>query len=340
MLETAHDAFIAVDDAMRITVWTPQATALFGHTERRAVGARADELLIPERWRPGYRVEHEKLLAESRRSAATRRFEVPALHASGRRLHVEVSVSPLRVGDRWQVNGFVRDIGERVACERARGAQRAVSLALAETPAHEDVVPRVIVALGGTLHWPLAAHWDRRGEVLATWSDPDFTGEAPGEDGVITVPLGPEFGNLLFWQRRRGPLDPELEEALQSISALVSEVRERRRAEAEAERLKSEFFALVSHELRTPLTSIIGYVELLIEEEASPLDDEQRRFLGVIERNARRLMRLVGDLLFVAQVEAGTLSLEQREVDLEAVVADAVEAGRPRAEASGAAVAR
>ena len=56
----------------------------------------------------------------------------------------------------------------------------------------------------------------------------------------------------------------------------------------------------------TPLTSILGYVELVIDEEAGPVTDEQRHFLDVIERNSHRLLRLVGDLLFVAQVEAGS----------------------------------
>src|SRR5262249_13659103 len=115
-------------------------------------------------------------------------------------------------------------------------------------------------------------------------------------------------------------------------TGLLAEVLERRRAEADAQRLKDEFFALVSHELRTPLTSIIGYLDLIIEEEAGEISEDQRRFLSVIERNARRLLRLVGDLLFAAQVEAGTLTLARERVDLEAVVSEAVEAGRPRAE--------
>ena len=83
----------------------------------------------------------------------------------------------------------------------------------------------------------------------------------------------------------------------------------------EGERLKDEFFALVSHELRTPLTSIIGYLELVLDDE-DELSDEARRFLEVVERNAKRLLRLVGDMLFVAQVEAGRLSLESHAVDL------------------------
>lgn len=101
----------------------------------------------------------------------------------------------------------------------------------------------------------------------------------------------------------------------------------------EGERLKDEFFALVSHELRTPLTSIIGYLELVLDDEQ--LSDETRRFLQVVERNATRLLRLVGDMLFVAQVEAGRLSLESGSVDLGAVAADAVEAARPAAVAAG-----
>jgi signal transduction histidine kinase len=109
-------------------------------------------------------------------------------------------------------------------------------------------------------------------------------------------------------------------------------VIERRRAEEDADRLKNEFFALVSHELRTPLTSVIGYLDIVREDDEGGLTEEQDRYLGIIDRNARRLLRLVGDLLFVAQVEAGTLSLEKGQVDLQRVALDAVEAARPRAE--------
>jgi signal transduction histidine kinase len=101
--------------------------------------------------------------------------------------------------------------------------------------------------------------------------------------------------------------------------------------EREAERMKDGFFALVSHELRTPLTSILGYVELLLEDEE--LGPDARQFLGVVERNSRRLLRLVGDLLFVAQVEAGRLALDPEPLDLHRLAAEAVEAARPRAEA-------
>lgn len=102
--------------------------------------------------------------------------------------------------------------------------------------------------------------------------------------------------------------------------------------ERQAERMKDEFFALVSHELRTPLTSIVGYLELVLDDDVGALHPEHRRHLGVVERNAGRLLRLVGDLLFVAQVEAGKLSLDPGLVDLGQLVREAVDAARPRAE--------
>jgi signal transduction histidine kinase len=106
-------------------------------------------------------------------------------------------------------------------------------------------------------------------------------------------------------------------------------------AERESERLKDEVLALVSHELRTPLTSVVGYVDLVLDG-ADELSPDVRRFLEVVERNARRLLRLVGDLLFVAQAEAGRLELSRTEVDLGAIASDAVEAARPEAERAGA----
>ncbi|MGD0715501.1 MAG: HAMP domain-containing sensor histidine kinase [Gaiellaceae bacterium] len=101
----------------------------------------------------------------------------------------------------------------------------------------------------------------------------------------------------------------------------------------EADRLKDEFVALISHDLRTPLTSIIGYVELALDEEAGePLDEERRSYLDVVSRSSERLLRLVDDLLFVARLQAGRLVLEPAELDLAEIAAQAVGESRPRAE--------
>lgn len=105
----------------------------------------------------------------------------------------------------------------------------------------------------------------------------------------------------------------------------------------EISRLKDEFVGTVSHELRTPLSSIIGYLELVAEEQAT-LTDDQKRFLKVAERNAHRLLLLVGDLLFVAQVEAGKLPIDPVEADLTSIAAASVESIEPVAARAGVTV--
>jgi len=118
------------------------------------------------------------------------------------------------------------------------------------------------------------------------------------------------------------------------VCGVSLEITAHRRAEEEAHRLKDQFFALVSHELRTPLASVLGYCQLLTEE-GKAFHADHRRCLAVIERNAQRLMRLVGDLMFVAQFEAGAFVLAPADVDLHALAADAIEAAGPRARELG-----
>ncbi|MEU2351136.1 ATP-binding protein [Modestobacter sp. NPDC049651] len=105
------------------------------------------------------------------------------------------------------------------------------------------------------------------------------------------------------------------------------------------ERLKDQFVSLISHELRTPLSSILGYLELVLDDDEQPLTDEQRQYLTTVERNAQRLLRLVGDLLFTAQVDAGKFTFQSADVDLAAVVRAAEETARVTAAARGVTVA-
>ena len=103
----------------------------------------------------------------------------------------------------------------------------------------------------------------------------------------------------------------------------------------EVARLKDEFVGLISHELRTPLSSILGYLELMGDDDVNPLSEEQLQYLSVAERNAHRLLRLVGDLLFTAQVGSSTFTLDTSLIEVRPIVNSSVESARPNAEGAG-----
>ncbi|WP_223586948.1 ATP-binding protein [Microbacterium sp. OVT16B] len=103
----------------------------------------------------------------------------------------------------------------------------------------------------------------------------------------------------------------------------------------EVARMKDEFVGMISHELRTPLSAIIGFLDLLQNDPGQPLTADQTEFVAVIERNAKRLLNLVGDLLFTAQVESGRFPLEKADADIGALVVSAVASARPHAQREG-----
>jgi two-component system phosphate regulon sensor histidine kinase PhoR len=93
----------------------------------------------------------------------------------------------------------------------------------------------------------------------------------------------------------------------------------------QVERTQRDFVANVSHELRTPLTSITGYVETLLDHEAS-LSPQAREFLTTILKNATRMNRLTEDLLVMARVESSEQELHPAPVPADILVRDAVQA--------------
>jgi PAS domain S-box-containing protein len=101
----------------------------------------------------------------------------------------------------------------------------------------------------------------------------------------------------------------------------------------ELDRLKSEFIATVSHELRTPLTSIRGYTEMLAEDVNGVFGEEDRRLIEIIDRNGRRLLALIDDLLTFSHIEAGTLQLLRGPVQIGDLLHSAGEAVRSTAPA-------
>ncbi|MBV8544038.1 MAG: PAS domain-containing protein, partial [Acidobacteria bacterium] len=103
------------------------------------------------------------------------------------------------------------------------------------------------------------------------------------------------------------------------------------RAEA-AGRAKSDFLASMSHELRTPLNGIIGFTEFMIDGKPGPLNEKQKEYLADVGASGRHLLQLINDLLDLAKVEAGKMSLYPEPFRIVNVIEEVRAVMRPLAE--------
>jgi len=107
-------------------------------------------------------------------------------------------------------------------------------------------------------------------------------------------------------------------------------LRDRNDALETAGRLKSEFIANVSYELRTPLNAVIGFADILSNQYFGPLNERQLEYSHGIFESSQRLMSLINDILDIASVEAGQLTLDRTPVDVHAMLAGVLTLTRER----------
>jgi PAS domain S-box-containing protein len=113
------------------------------------------------------------------------------------------------------------------------------------------------------------------------------------------------------------------------VRASLTDITERKAAQdaiVQSDRLKSEFLANMSHELRTPLNSIIGYTDVMLLGVDGDLNEEMQKDMEAIQDNSNHLLRLINDVLDLAKIEAGRMTFELSDVDIEELYLDTIKA--------------
>jgi len=158
----------------------------------------------------------------------------------------------------------------------------------------------------------------------------------------VQVRRGPMAGR--WWEINGGPL-ANAEGVIVGTLKTVTDVSDRKRYEeailsardaAEAaSHAKSDFLSRMSHELRTPLNSVIGFARVLRKNGVGKFAAEDLTYLDRIQANGEHLLKLVNDILDVARIEAGRVTVETSSVQLDALIREIVEQleGQPRASA-------
>jgi PAS domain S-box-containing protein len=201
-----------------------------------------------------------------------------------------------------EIGDTLREQGHKIPLDRkrslvARAARNQETVAVEDTSAEPDFMPNPLLPeTRSEIAVPLIAG----GRVLGVL---DVQDNQPGRFTPADLDV---FSTLA------GQVATSLQNA-----AFFEETQKTAERLRELDRLKSEFLANMSHELRTPLNSIIGYTEIMLMGIDSELDPETLEDVQAIYDNSQHLLRLINDILDLAKIEAGHLTLNLEEVHIE-----------------------
>jgi PAS domain S-box-containing protein len=347
-------AVVAVDSGRRIREFNPAAEELFGRSRSETLGLDMPETLVPEQYRQRFVDAMAGYLATGDSRGLRQPVRLRALRADGTERPVDLTPMPVTVAGETYFFGFLRDATE------LETATTAVAEGDARFGLLSDLAPVGIMQsdADGTCRFVndkwcemagippaevIGRNWrttinPRDVEKIDAVRNEDAGSEELATDCRLLTAAGGEVWVHAVVRRvldRNGNLIGRV--------AALTDVDHRKRDEAEQEKdrrrlseqnlelidlneARLRYLSTVSHELRTPLTSVVSFAEL-IRSESSGLTPDAVEYLDIIQRNAERLLGVVGDLLDLSSLEEGVARLDLRPVSVPHVTRESVRTG-------------
>lgn len=354
ILSSTYDGFALFGEGGRFVDVNGAYCRMLGYTREELLGKSIHEVDAV------LSSEEIDAIAERLARVGSLSFETRHRRKDGSLVDVETTVT-------WEKPGagpsfaFVRDITARKEVESIRERQLEILEALPDFVGMADETGRILYLNPPARRLLGLERID--GLRVADLHPPWFAGTVLKEIGRVvrggevwrgeSVFLGAEGREVPVRQVVVPHVRPD--GSIPYFSTIARDVSEERRAAAEREeraaelgrlnaeleraaRAKDAFLASMSHELRTPLTGILGATELLLTGVQGPLTERQARSLGYVEEAGRHLLALLADLLDLAKIGAGRLSLSIDACMLEEVCDSAVAMVRSEARRKGIAL--
>jgi PAS domain S-box-containing protein len=350
IVASSDDAIVSKDLSGIVRSWNPSAERIFGYSAAEMVGKSITVLFPPDRMD-----EEPQILERLKRGERVDHFQTVRMHKDGRRLLVSVTISPIRdaTGRVVGASKVARDITRTSELEGMFGAIVAGSddaivskdlsgIVRSWNPSAERIFGYTAAEMVGKSitvlfppdrldEEPQILERLKRGERVEHFETVRIRKDGrPVEVSVTISPVKGVDGRVVGASKVARDIT-ELKRLMREREQMLEAEQAARREAERVSRMKDEFLATLSHELRTPLNAILGWVHLLRNPSVPP--DEARQGMETIERNARLQAQLVEDLLDMSRIVSGKVRLDVRDVDLLAVISDAVESARPAADA-------
>ncbi len=353
--QSANDAIISSDSSGNITFWNNGARLIFGYREDEVLG-RPLTTLMPDRYVASHVEGMERVNTTDETHIIGRTVELYGLRKDGSEFPLELSLATWTTSGGTFYTGIIRDITERaLATEQLMQLNQELERRVVERTSELETQEAILAATFDATPIGIVLG-DTQLRVV------NFNSEWAR---IMGVDLGATKGRLIFEavpsaEERRGlyeqvlagnpvdlsgaPMRPAYDTtdhyydvhmrpvrdsagAITGLLSAVVDVTQR----VTADRQKNEFITLASHELNTPIAAIRGYAQLVLRASNGIQDERIRRALERIDAQTKRMALLVEDLLDVAHMRRGTLTLNRQPLDLVSLVQQSVEEFRVRA---------
>ena len=332
VFESTPDSIIVTNLTGTIVLANTQAERLFGYKSNELVGQRI-EVLLPHRFRDAHVGHRTRYFEQPRPRTMGAGLDLHGVRQDRTEFPVEISLSPIETEAGTFVISAIRDVSERKKAEQKfRGLLESAPDAIVIVNQSGEIV-LVNSQTEQIFGYPRAELLGKKIEVLIPArygaQHPALRRGFVGQPRPRSMGAGLELHGL----RRDGTefpveisLSPLETEDGMLVSSAIRDITDRKRIEQalneqkfELERAnlaKDRFLTSMSHELRTPLNAILGFSQLLANEALPSTAEQKRAFVHNIVAAGKHLLALIDEILDLAKIESGNMSLSLEPVEL------------------------
>jgi len=359
---SAQDGIVMMDQEGNVSFWNDAATKIFGYEKNEIIGSNLHRVLVPLKYKVACQKGFSGFQKTGMGEAIGKVIELSGIHKDGTEFPVELSLSSVKINNKWNAIGIIRDISER---KKADGQIRFLSSVVEQSADGMTISDMEGNLLFINNAWIIMHGYEGEeellGQNLSVFHDKEqFKDDVEPfirkvmEDGHYTGEVGHicRNGKKFSTQMTTTLLRDENDVPI-AMAGVATDITERKMAERQLEEskqqtekvnqelknaleyankmavdakmassAKSEFLANMSHEIRTPMNGIIGMTDLALDSELTP---NQREYLNAVKISADSLLNLINGILDFSRIEAGKVELETIDFSLQDCVGNVIQ---------------